>query len=46
MPPPGFDQRSGLSQGVEDLTIEQFVAQRAVEGLAVSVLPWAAWRDV
>lgn len=39
VPAPSFDQRPGLGQGVEDLTIEQFVAQRAVEGLAVAFSP-------
>lgn len=32
----------GLLQAVEDFAVEAFVAQFAVEGLAVAILPWAA----
>ena len=46
MPSPGFDQDLGFSQGVEDLPAQEFIAHRSVEGLAVAILPWAAWRDV
>ena len=33
-------------EAVEDFTVEQFVAQLAVEAFAVAVLPGASWRDV
>ena len=34
MPPPSFDQHLGLGEAVEDLTIEQFVAERPVDSQA------------
>lgn len=43
---PLLDDDPGFLQAVEDLLIEAFVAQFAVEGLAISVLPWAARLDV
>ena len=42
---PLFDDNPGLSHGVEDLAIEQFVSELTVEGLAVAVLPRAAGFD-
>ena len=36
MPPPGFDQHAGLGEAVEDLAVEQFVAQRPVERFIVA----------
>ncbi len=39
VPPPGFNQELRCRQGVEDLPVEQFIPQRAVEGLAVAVFP-------
>ena len=44
--PPVFDHDLCLLQCVEDFAVEQFIAQLAVEALAVAVLPWAAWFDV
>lgn len=41
---PGFDQESSCGQGIEALPVQELVADRAVEALAVAVLPWAAWR--
>ena len=38
--PPPLDHHSGLPQAVEDLPIEQFIPQSAVEALAIAVLPW------
>src|SRR3546814_14552268 len=46
MSPPGFDQDAGLGERVEYLAIEQFIAQRPVEALAVSILPWRSGGDV
>lgn len=43
---PGFDQDLSLGQGVEDFSVQEFVTHRAVEGLAVAILPWATWSDV
>lgn len=38
VPTPVFDQDLRLLQRVEDLAVEQFIAQLAVEALAVTVL--------
>ena len=46
VPSPGFDQDTGFGQRVEDLAVEQLVAHRPVEGLAIAVLPRAAGCDV
>ena len=46
MSAPSFDQDLSLSQGVEDFSVQELVTHRAVEALAVAVLPWAARRDV
>jgi hypothetical protein len=46
MPPPGLDQDLGFGQAEEDLAIEQFVPQLAVEALAVAVFPRAARLDI
>lgn len=46
MASPSFDQDLCLSQGVEDLPVQELVAQAAAEGLAVAILPWAAGCDV
>jgi hypothetical protein len=43
---PLLDDDSCFLETVEDLAIEQFVAQLAVEALAVTILPGAARRDV
>ena len=42
---PAFDEDLGLGQGGEDLRIETLVAQRAVEGFPIAVLPGAARLD-
>jgi hypothetical protein len=44
--PPTFNDDLGFPQGVEDFTIEQFIAQPRVEALDAAVLPRAARRDV
>ena len=41
-----FDQDLGLAQVVEDLAIQELVAEPGVEAFAVPVLPGAAWFDV
>ena len=46
VPSPCFDHDLCLLQRVEDLAIEQFVAELAVEALAVAVLPRAAGLDI
>jgi hypothetical protein len=44
--PPALDDDLSLPQGVENLSIEQFVTQACVEALDVAVLPRAARFDV
>jgi hypothetical protein len=39
---PLLDNDGGFSQAAEDLSIEAFVAQLAVERFTVTVLPWAS----
>ena len=43
---PLLDDDCGLLQAVEEFTVQAFVAQFAVEGLAVAVFPWAAGRNI
>jgi len=43
---PGLNQHLGLSEAGEDFAVEQFVAERSVEALVVTVLPRRARRDV
>src|ERR1041385_2765727 len=43
---PAFDDDLGFAQRVEDLAVEQLVAQTRVEAFDEAVLPWAARRDV
>jgi hypothetical protein len=42
---PGFDDDLRLGEAVEDLTVEQLVAELRVEGLTVAVFPWRAGLD-
>lgn len=44
--PPAFDDDLSLLEGVEDFTIEQFIAQLGVEALSIAILPGAAGHDV
>jgi hypothetical protein len=44
--PPTFDDDLGLAQRVEDLTIEQFIAQARVEALDVTAFPGTARLDI
>ena len=46
VPSPGFDQDLRLLQRVEDLAVEQLVAELGVEALDVAVLPGGAGLDV
>ncbi|ESW62637.1 hypothetical protein X772_36915 [Mesorhizobium sp. LSJC280B00] len=39
---PSFDDNPGLLQRVEDLAIEQLVAELRIEALAIAVLPRTA----
>jgi hypothetical protein len=39
MDAPFFDDDLGFPEAVEDLTVQQFVPEFTVEGLAVAVLP-------
>ena len=41
-----LDENLGFLEAVEDLAVEQFIAQFPVEAFAVAVLPRAAGRDV
>ncbi len=43
---PLLDDDGGLLQAVEDLSVEQFIAQFPVEGFAVAILPGATGFDV
>ena len=43
---PLLDEHLSFSQCVEDFFVEQLIAQLAIEGFAVAVLPGAPRRDV
>ena len=43
--PPGFDENLGLLEVVENLSVEEPVAQTGVEALDVAVLPWRTRLD-
>lgn len=45
LPSPRFDDDSRLLQRVEDLAVQQLVAELAIERLGVTVLPGRAWFD-
>src|SRR3974377_1715277 len=44
--PPALDNDLGLSQRVEDFSIEQFITTACVEALDVTLFPGATWCDV
>src|SRR5271163_2242405 len=46
VPTPALDDDLGLAQRVEDLAVEEFVAQARIEALDEAVLPRAARGDV
>jgi hypothetical protein len=43
--PPCLDDDLCLGEAIEDLPVEQFIAQLRVEALAIAVLPWVARLD-
>src|SRR5215217_6420336 len=43
---PAFDDDRGLAQRVEDLALEQLIAQTRVEARNIAILPWAAAFDI
>src|SRR5215472_10105298 len=45
MAPPAFDDDLSFSEGIEDLAVEQLIAQARVEALDVAVLPRTAALD-
>lgn len=40
---PSLDDDLSFSECVKDFSVEQLIAEFAVEGLAVSVIPGASW---
>src|ERR1044071_938815 len=44
--PPALDHDLGLAQAVEDLAVQQLVAEPGIEALDEGALPWAAGGDV
>ena len=46
MPPPSLDQDPGLRERVEDLAVEQLIAQGSVEAFTIAILPWRSGRDI
>jgi hypothetical protein len=46
MLPPDFDHDLGLLQCVEDLAVQQLVAQLSVEAFAIAILPRTSRLDV
>ena len=45
MAPPGFDENLGFLQGIEDLPVQELVAQPRVEALDVAILPGRSGLD-
>ena len=46
MDAPQLDEHLCFSQREEDFSVQQFIAQLAVEAFAVAILPWTPRRDV
>ena len=46
VPSPLLNDDPGFIEAVEDLSVEQFISEPAVEALTVSVLSRAAWFDI
>lgn len=43
---PLLNDDAGLPEGVEDLTVEQFVTEPGIEAFDITVFPRAAWLDI
>ena len=43
---PGLDDYASLREGVEDLSVEKFIAQPCIEALDEAILPRTTWCDV
>ncbi len=43
---PLFDEDLRFLQAVEDFSVQQFVANFAIEALTISAFPWRTWFDV
>jgi hypothetical protein len=43
---PAFDHQIGFAQTVEDLAIQQLVAQPGIERLRIAIFSWATRSDV
>src|ERR687894_2362228 len=46
VPAPTLDDDLGFLERIEDLAVEQLVAELRVKALDKAVLPWAAWGDI
>ena len=46
MTAPALDHDLSLLQRIEDLPVQELVAQASVETLDIAVLPWTSWGDV
>jgi hypothetical protein len=46
MPSPTLDDHLHLPPRVEDLAVEQLIAELRVKALDEAVLQWAAWGDI
>lgn len=46
MPAPTLDDDLRFSERIENLAVQEFVAQPGIEALDIAVLPWTAWLDV
>ncbi len=42
---PVFEENPGILEGVEDISVQELVAQPRVEALDVSILPGRTWLD-
>ena len=43
MDAPFLDDHLRFFETVEDLTVETFISELAIEGFTVSILPWRSW---
>ena len=42
IPPPGFDDRSGILHGFEPMHVQAFVAKRSIEAFRIAIVGWLA----